>query len=312
MEIAREKQLRALFALLRLRPDGITWNEIAAQVSDSRDAEGLLRSLVSESALVPDPRIDEALVAAEAELGEWDANGLDLVTVLDSEYPPQLREIRELPPFLFVKGSLHRQDLGMSVVGSRAASPDGIRFARQAAEALVERGLTVIGGLASGIDTAAHEAALEAGGRTVAFVGTGIRVCYPAENAVLQERIAERGLVASQFFPDAPPTKQSFPMRNATMSGYGLATIVAEAGEHSGTRIQARLAIQHGRPVVLARWVAENTEWGSALAGRPGVRVVEGLRALERVVDDIMSSRAGVDAALRSLLGDAAGDLIGA
>ncbi len=104
-------------------------------------------------------------------------------------------------------------------------------------------GITVISGLAAGIDTAAHVAALDAGGRTVAVLGTGINRVYPAANRELQERIACEGLVLSQFWPDAAATKKSFPLRNATMSGYGRVTIVGEAGETSGARIQARVCV---------------------------------------------------------------------
>lgn len=111
--------------------------------------------------------------------------------------------------------------------------------------------LSVIAGLAEGIDTAAHRAALVAGGRTVAFIGTGIDKRYPAANIEIHDEIAHSGLVLSQFYPGAGPTKHTFPMRNVLMSGYGLATIVVEAGEYSGSRIQARTAGEHGRPVIL-------------------------------------------------------------
>lgn len=135
--------------------------------------------------------------------------------------------------------------------------------------------------------TAAHRAALDAGGRTVAFLGTGITRSYPASNRALQREIAERGLLLSQFYPEAPPTKQSFPMRNATMSGYGLATLVIEAGEHSGTRIQARVAGEHGRPVILTDRVVASTTWGKALAGRPGVYVVGSIAELAQAITDV-------------------------
>src|SRR5699024_12355289 len=104
-------------------------------------------------------------------------------------------------------------------------------------------------GLAEGVDSAAHRAALDCGGRTVAVLGTGINRCYPRQHKELQEEVAKRGLLLSQFLPDAPPTKTSFPMRNAVMRGYAAATIVVEAGEYSGARIQARYALAHGRPL---------------------------------------------------------------
>jgi DNA processing protein len=181
---------------------------------------------------------------------------------------------------LFTRGTLVADERAVSVVGSRAASDAGLRLARTVASALVERGITVLSGLAAGVDTAAHRAALDAGGRTVAVIGTGINQSYPVANRRLQELIADNGLVVSQFWPDTPPTKQTFPMRNATMSAYGRATIVVEAGEKSGARIQARLAVAHGRPVILTDSVVHGTTWGNELVGKPGVtwaRDVDGI-----------------------------------
>jgi DNA processing protein len=226
---------------------------------------------------------------------------LHFVTVLDEDYPDRLRDIRETPPFLFSAGALQPDDRGMSVVGSRKASERGHQIARSAAEILAARGLSVIAGLADGIDTTAHRTALDAGGRTVAFLGTGIRQYYPAHNRALQDEIAERGLVLSQFWPDAPPTKQSFPIRNASMSGYGMGTIVVEAGETSGTRIQARLAVEHGRPVILTDVVAASTNWGAALVGRPGVHVVRSAADLGDTIDRVLEEQAALGRALAEL-----------
>jgi DNA processing protein len=133
---------------------------------------------------------------------------------------------------------------------------------------------TVISGLAAGIDREAHLSALERGGRTVAVIGTGIDKCYPAANADIQRKIEEFGLVLSQFWPGAPPTRHSFPLRNATMSAYGEATVIVQAGETSGARIQARQAVEHGRPLVLMRRVVEQTKWGDRLASAAGDVVV--------------------------------------
>ncbi|HEY0697102.1 MAG TPA: DNA-processing protein DprA, partial [Micromonospora sp.] len=170
---------------------------------------------------------------------------------------------------------------------SREASERGIGVARSVATSLAHAGVTVVSGLAKGIDTAAHTAALDAGGRTVAVIGTGIHQHYPASNRQLQEHIAEVGLVLSQFWPDTTPTRQTFPMRNAVMSGYAAATVVVEAGEHSGARIQARLALQHGRPVVLTSQVMRH-DWARSFAERPGVHVARGTAELLDVVDQIL------------------------
>ena len=163
------------------------------------------------------------------------------------------------------------------------------------------RGVTVLGGLALGIDAAAHRAALGAGGRTVGVIGTGIDRAYPAQNSGLQEEIAGRGLVLSQFWPGAPPQRHNFLMRNATMSGYGLATVVVEAGERSGSRAQARIAVGHGRPVILTSLVVERNDWARALVGRPGVHVAGGPQAVLDLVNQLIGEPAAVGAALNRL-----------
>jgi DNA processing protein len=221
-------------------------------------------------ALFGEPAQSQLLQAAADDLQRWADQGLQILTILDEEYPAQLREVHQLPPVLFTRGTLVPDDRGVSLVGSRNASQAALTFTTQVAVRLVGAGLS---GLAAGIDTAAHTAALAAGGRTVAFLGTGIRRHYPAANRDLQEQVAARGLLVSQFWPDAPPNKHTFLMRNAIMSGYGRATIVVEAGETSGTRHQARMAVDHGRPVILTDVVATGTTWGAALRWRPGVYV---------------------------------------
>jgi DNA processing protein len=148
-------------------------------------------------------------------------------------------------------------------------------------------GMTVVSGLALGIDAAAHRAALSAAGRTVAFLGTGIRRKYPKDNAELQDEIAAKGLVVSQFWPDAPPQKHTFLMRNAVMSGYGIATIVVEAGEFSGSRAQARMAVEHGRPVILTEHVVNANEWARALVDRSGIHVASSLSDIVAIVSTL-------------------------
>lgn len=292
-----EQEHAALFALLR---ESKRWNRVAADVA----YEGSALALWSEQdadGLFETPGRDRAIERASAQLADWADRDLRYVTVLDDTYPRRLRDIVETPPFLFYEGDLQSEDAGMSVVGSRHASPSGLTLAGDVARFLVSEGLTVIAGLAAGIDTAAHRAALDAGGRTVAFIGTGITRTYPAHNAALQHEIATRGLILSQFYPDGPPTKQTFPMRNASMSGYGLATIVIEAGENSGTRIQARKAMEHGRPVILTSEVAGSTTWGAALSTVPGVHVVSSVAELASAVKLIRDAYADVKKTIAEL-----------
>lgn len=296
MDAARD-EAAALLALLKARPRGASWGELASEVLFEGSAEAVLRG-ADEDALFTLTLEESAVSNAIAEIAGWRDRGLRFVTVLDDGYPTRLLDIRETPPFLFFEGELRDYDPGMSVVGSREASPAGLELSRQVARYLVSQGLTVIAGLAAGIDTAAHRAALEASGRTVAFLGNGITRIYPKENAALQREIAAKGLVLSQFYPDAPPTKSTFPMRNASMSGYGLATIIVEAGEYSGTRIQARLARQHGRPVILSSKVAAETTWGAALAGDPGVHVASTVGQLKDAIQEIIEAPGLLDSAM--------------
>lgn len=289
MEIvnAVSRERAALVALLR-HPD-VAWSEVVLDVHESGGAVAALERVVAEpdTLFSAGPAAPELIADAAAAITDWEADGTRLLAFFDDEYPAQLRDIREMPPILFARGDVRVDDRAVAVVGSRSASAQGLGIARGLASALAERGVTVASGLAAGIDTAAHLAALEAGGRTVAVIGTGIRRSYPAVNWALQQRISEVGLVLSQFWPDASPTKQSFPMRNAVMSGYSAATIVVEAGEKSGARIQARLALAHGRPVVLTTAVLEN-EWAKAFVHNPGVYVAHSIGESLDIVDKLL------------------------
>jgi DNA processing protein len=241
------------------------YGSVQAATADASPAQGALFEVL---------QADDEKVAA-SDLEQWDRGGIRMISVLDSEYPSNLRMIHQRPPMLFLRGTLDPRDaLSVAVVGTRQATPRGLEQARELAAGLATRGVPVISGLAAGIDAAAHTRALAEGGRTVAVIGTGIDRAYPAQNATLQEEIAAKGLVISQFLPGAPPTKTSFPMRNAVMSGYALATVVIEAAYQSGARMQARLALQHGRHVFLMRSLLQH-DWARGYASRPGVTVVD-------------------------------------
>jgi DNA processing protein len=290
----------ALVALLRERPGRRGWAELTAGVLEAGSARAVWERLVPP-ALVPPPGEPDPLDAAAQQIGRWGDRGWRLLSILDEDYPARLRGIHQAPPVLFARGTLLRDDLAVSVVGSRQASSRGLGIAAGVARELTARGVTVLAGLALGIDTAAHRAALEAGGRTVSVIGTGIDRAYPAQNGDLQEEIAARGLVLSQFWPGAPPQRHNFLMRNATMSGYGLATVVVEAGEQSGSRAQARIAVEHGRPVILTALVVQRNDWARALVGRPGVHVAGHLQAVLDIVEHLIAEPASVGAALRRL-----------
>lgn len=209
-----------------------------------------------------------------------------LVTLLHPEYPANLRTVTGRPAFLFLRGALVPRDWrAVSVVGTRRPSALGCARAVTMAQALVEAGYTVVSGLARGIDTQAHQGALQAGGRTVAVLGTGIERTYPPENVGLAERIARSGALVSQFWPTAGPSRVTFPMRNRVSAGLALATVVVEAATSSGAGLQARLALGQGRLVVLLEEMVEGQEWARSLADRDHVAVVEQPGDLVSLVD---------------------------
>lgn len=279
-----DSERAALVALLDVRPDGMKVPELVEWVSNAGSALDVWNRVVPATLFGEDPNA-EALREAMIKVAGWRRAEFEFHTFMDRTYPERLRAVRQMPPVVFTWGRTSPGEIGVSVVGSRNASRRGLRFAEQVAEELVARDVTVIAGLAAGIDTAAHTAALSCGGRTVAVLGNGLNYQYPNENSRLQQQISEHGMLLSQFWPDARPAKWTFPARNATMSAYGYATVVVEAGEHSGTRIQAREAVAHGRPVILATEVAASTSWGRSLVGQPGVSVASTpTEAVEQVV----------------------------
>lgn len=301
MDTSKHQDHAALVALLRTRPQDLSWAEITAEVLEAGSALEVWQRL-EPTALMGRPGESDPLEAAIHDIALWGKQGHILVTILDRRYPERLRGIHQAPPVLFARGSLRPDDTAVSVVGSRKASDRGLSIAATVARELVTRGVTVVAGLALGIDTAAHRAALAAEGRTVAIIGTGINKIYPAANRDLHEEISRQGLLLSQFWPDAPPQKHTFLMRNATMSGYGQATVVVEAGEKSGTRAQARMAVEHGRPVILTDLVVEQNEWAKALIGRPGVHAAGDLRSLLNIVDKLISKNTDIEAELQRMV----------
>jgi len=215
--------------------------------------------------------------------------GIRTVTVLDHDYPVNLREVYNRPPMLFIKGDFRDADQrAVAVVGTRNASRAGVELARLITGQLAKRGITVLSGLARGIDAAAHEATLEAGGRTVAVMGTGINQVYPPENRDLAARIHAQGALVSQFWPDAPPTRYSFPLRNVVMSGMSIGTVVIEAGSTSGAKMQARFALEHGKRLFLVESLVMQQDWARRYAKRPGTVVVRSADQIVGVVETLL------------------------
>lgn len=219
--------------------------------------------------LSPDrPREDysEKWRTAIARLGEQCTN-FHIFLANSPEYPRLLLETAHAPAVLFVRGSLDSNGAGsVAMVGSRDASEQAADAAHEVAATLADAGTTIVSGLARGIDTAAHCGALDAGGRTTAVVGTGIDVVFPPENRHLIEPIVRSGAVVSQFPPGLRPSKTSFPVRNAVIAGLSSASVVIEAEELSGTRIEMDYSLEFNRPVLLWAPVLGRRPWARSLA----------------------------------------------
>ena len=192
----------------------------------------------------------ESHVDLPAELRRIADFGAKVFTRDSPEYPRHLREIYNPPIVLYVWGTLTERDhRAVSVVGSRKTSHYGLECAKKLSYQMAYAGLTVVSGLARGIDTAAHQGALAALGRTVAVIGSGLMQLYPPENQGLAEKIAESGAVVSEYPMEFPPARENFPYRNRIVAGWGAGLLVVEAGFNSGALITASQAIDHGRQV---------------------------------------------------------------
>ncbi len=272
----QDHELSAL--VLLLRAEIVALDRVATLVEERGSAIAVLQE-ASGFSLFPGFTSDDVDAAFQT-VAIWRARKLDVRPVFSSLYPANLRGIFNKPPLLFVQGnwSDDRDANAIAIVGARDASEAGRQLAGAASRQAAAAGLTVLSGMALGIDTAAHSAALDAGGRTVAVIGTGIDRVFPPENRALRDRIiASGGAVLSQFFPKQPPAKWSFPMRNIVMSGLAFATFVIEAGETSGAKKQARAALQHGRPVFLPKALVDQHPWAEKMVseGEYGVRAIK-------------------------------------
>lgn len=183
----------------------------------------------------------------------WDqmqAKGIQVLTWLDEGYPQRLKEIDQPPPVLYLRGELLPEDAwAVAIVGTRRVTPYGRQVTEEIASYLASNGITVVSGLARGVDAIAHNAALRAGGRTLAVLGSGVDRIYPPENRALAEQMIQRGAVMSDYVPGTPPESSNFPPRNRIISGLSMAVVVIEAGETSGALITAEFAAEQGREI---------------------------------------------------------------
>jgi len=214
-----------------------------ASVSDLKSAEGISKETASA---IADFKSWEKVKEELELLQKYNVN---IITCQNELYPQNLLNIYDRPPYIYVMGNLKQDDINIAIVGSRAASTYGKYTTEKISRELALKGLTVVSGMARGIDSAAHRGAITAQGRTVAVLGSGLDVIYPPENKKLFQDITQNGAVISEFPLGTPPRSSNFPARNRIISGMSYGVVIVEAGEKSGSLITARLASEQGREV---------------------------------------------------------------
>ena len=215
--------------------------------------------------------------SVERELKAIERERIEVRSLLDTAYPTRLKMIADPPPLLYITGTLTEQDeLAVAIVGARRATAAGRAMTEELSHDLAAAGMTVVSGLARGVDAAAHRGALAAQGRTIAVLGCGIDRTYPPEHERLRRQIEERGAILSEVPVGAPPHSHHFPRRNRIISGLSLGVIVTEAAISSGSLITARLAAEQGREVfAVPGFVKEDTSRGTNALLKEGAALVE-------------------------------------
>lgn len=281
-----EKEYAPWIALSRVRGLGCaSFKKLAAHFSDPTAAFA-----ASGSELTDVPGLETDAVEGLLRFSEWEEAqeeverakmaGVDIIPYTAENYPSRLRMIPDPPPFLYAKGGiLEQDDKAIAVVGSRSASEYGCRVARGLARDLAALGFTVVSGMARGIDGAAHGTALDAGGRTIAVLGSGVDVVYPPEHERLYQRIGENGAVLSELPLGSRPLAFNFPTRNRLISGLSMGVVVVEATEKSGSLITAALALDQGREVFAVPGEAgASRSRGTHRLIRQGAKLVESVQ----------------------------------
>lgn len=216
------------------------WEASPAALGDSGLSKKIVKNMVKVRASVDLHTIEEQLEAQQITLLTW----------LDEGYPRRLKDINQPPPVVYVRGEITPQDeWAVAVVGTRRITPYGRQVTEEVAAFLARNGVTVVSGLARGIDSTAHKAALNAGGRSIAVLGSGVDRIYPDENRKLAEKMIERGALISDYPLGTPPEGTNFPPRNRLISGLCIAVVIVEAGHKSGALITADFAVNQGREV---------------------------------------------------------------
>jgi DNA processing protein len=277
----------------------------SATVAELEEIEGLHRDAVAGLMAFSD------WADVEKELRRARDAGVQIVPFVHPDYPARLRAISDPPPVLYVKGVLGAQDeKSVAIVGSRSASEYGRRIARDLSRGLAAFGFTVVSGMARGIDGETHEAALQAGGRTLAVLGSGVERAYPPEHGMLYRRISENGAVISELPIGTRPMAFNFPARNRLISGISLGVVVVEATEKSGSLITAATAAEQGREVFAVPGPAgASRSRGSHRLIRQGAKLVENVNdIMEEIAPQLRQQGRGPAAPARPELPQSAGE----
>jgi DNA processing protein len=293
-----EEGLRALLVLSRI--PGIGPARLKALVDHfgnptdvaSRSArdlaavEGIERKTASIiSAFYRSSASDAAERFAKEQIARTYRYGGTIISIWDSRYPSLLKKISDPPSFLFIRGSFEAKDENaVAIVGTRSPSAYGMQIAERFASGLAGLGITIVSGLARGIDTMAHTASVRARGRTIAVIGSGIDIIYPSENIRLAERITAQGAVISEFPMGTKPDAVNFPRRNRIVSGMSLATLVIETPPDGGAMITARTALDQGRDVF-----AIPSSWSERKPSGTNLLIKEGKAKLTETVEDVLA-----------------------
>jgi len=274
---------RLAWLALSLTP-GLGPRRILRAVREAGSAEEILRLPLTglEALQFPAQAVQfiadgQAWHAANEELAALQQSGATFLTFEDTDYPERLREIFDAPALLWVRGDVTLlAQSAIAVVGTRHPTPYGSGMAEMLSRDLAARGMVILSGMARGVDTAAHKGAIAAKGKTVAVWGTGIDVIYPKENKSLAEQIlSSGGAIVSELPMGTFPAPQNFPKRNRILSGMSVGVLVVEAGEHSGTRVTARCALEQNRDVFAVPGnVTTKNAWGPNTLIKQGAKLV--------------------------------------
>ena len=300
-------------ALTRIKGLGcISFKKLASHFADPTQSLSATAAELSAIEGIDRKAVDGLLAftqwdEVEQEVQRAEEAGVKIIPFGSGIYPARLRSIADPPPCLYVKGEIRREDdKAVAVIGTRSASHYGRRVARDLCRGLASLGFTVISGMARGIDGVAHDEALNAGGRTIAVLGSGVDRAYPPEHRKLYDRISENGAVISELPLGAPPLAFNFPARNRLISGLSAGVVVVEATEKSGSLITAAIALEQGREVfAVPGEVGSSRSRGGHRLIRQGAKLVENVDDILEEIAPQLVARDRQPAALRTLPVDA-------